>query len=224
MRPLIILRPEPGASATAAAARAMGLNPLVVPIFKVRSLDWEPPDLRNFDALLFTSANAVRYGGERIEALRHLPAHCVGDATAAAAREAGFDVAGVGPGRVDSLLQSLPTDLRLLHLCGFHRREPKFPNQAILAVPVYRSDELAPTENFAEIENGVAAIHSPRAGARFNSLADQSGLNRKAIAIAAISPEAAEAAGLGWQTVEAADEPTDPALLAIASCLCNNRG
>jgi uroporphyrinogen-III synthase len=50
MRRLVILRPEPGASATADRARAMGLEPVVMPLFKVEPVDWETPDAGSFDA------------------------------------------------------------------------------------------------------------------------------------------------------------------------------
>jgi len=46
--------------------------------------------------------------------------------------------------------------------------------------------------------------------------------DRSSIAIAAISPAAAEAVESGWQAVEASDEPSDDALLALAARLCNN--
>jgi uroporphyrinogen-III synthase len=224
MKPLVILRPEPGASATAEAARQCGLDPVVMPLFEVRSVEWEVLEADQFDGLLLTSANAIRHGGAGLGALRILPAHCVGEATARAAREAGFTVASVGSGRVDSLLQSLPDHLRLLHLCGFHRREPMSPRQAIHAVPVYRSDEKSPSDGFGEIEGSVVAIHSPRAGSRFSLLVDEFGLSRGEIEIAAISPEAAEAAGSGWEAVAAAEDPSDGALLAIAARLCNKPG
>jgi uroporphyrinogen-III synthase len=66
----------------------------------------------------------------------------------------------------------------------------------------------------------VLLIHSPRAGARVAEL----DLDRGSIALAAISPAAAGAAGEGWAAVEAAEEPTDDALLALAKRLCNNPG
>ena len=47
---------------------------------------------------MLTSANAIRHGGAGLERLRSLPVHAVGEATAAAAREAGFAVAGIGEG------------------------------------------------------------------------------------------------------------------------------
>jgi len=224
MRLLVVLRPQPGATATAEAAREMGLETLVLPLFAVDPVDWDVPDPSEFDGLLLTSANAVRHGGPDLEMLRSLPAHCVGEATAKAARDYGFEVTTVGQGRVDPLLRSLPAGLRLLHLCGVHRREPEAPAQGITVVPVYRSDALPAPSRLAEIEGAVAAIHSPRAGARLSSLVDESALARERIAVAAISREAADAAGGGWETVEIAANPSEVALLALAARLCNNPG
>jgi uroporphyrinogen-III synthase len=45
---------------------------------------------------------------------------------------------------------------------------------------------------------------------------------RGSVAVAAISEAAAEAAGTGWQAIEATKEPNDDALLALAARLCNN--
>jgi uroporphyrinogen-III synthase len=222
MRSLVIVRPEPGASATAEAGRQLGLEPLAMPLFAIRPLDWEPPDPSRFDALLLTSANAVRHGVAGLERLRTLPAYCVGEATAQAARDFGLEVASIGSGRVDSLLESVPGELRLLHLCGFHRREPKAARQAIEVLPVYSAEAVAAPDAFGQIEDCVVALHSPRAAARVSELVDAQGLRRGRIALAAISAEAAEAAGSGWQRVECAAEPSDSALLAIAAELCKN--
>lgn len=218
----MIVRPEPGASATAEAARRLGLEPVTIRLFTVRPLVWEVPEPSAFDALLLTSANAVRHGGNGLDRFRAMPAHCVGEATAEAAREAGFEIAKVGEGRVDGLLQSLPGDLRLLHLCGLDRREPKDPRQAITVVPVYRAEEVPDPGGFGQVEGSVVALHSPRAGVRVARLVDQLRLHRARIALAAISPEAAEAAGTGWDAVDFARHPNDAALLAIAAELCKN--
>ncbi len=218
MRRLVILRPEPGASATAERARAMGLEPLVMPLFEVTPVDWEAPDTGSFDALLLTSANAVRHAGEGLQRLRQLPVHAVGEATAAAAREAGFDIASTGDAGVERLLGSIESDLRLLHLCGEHRTESD-AKQAITAIPVYRASELPLPDDFRRIEGQVALVHSPRAGKRLAEL----GIDRSTIRIAAISEAAATAAGSGWQRCEAADAPDEAALLALAARLCDNR-
>ena len=64
----------------------------------------------------------------------------------------------------------------------------------------------------------VAAIHSPRAGARLAELVAE----RATVALAAISRSAAAAAGTGWLDAAIADSPSDGALLATAAGLCNN--
>ena len=224
MRPLAILRPEPGASATAKAAEEIGLTPIVMPLFRVGPVPWKAPNPGQFDGLLLTSANALRHGGSDLERLRDLPAYCVGERTASAVREAGVQVAFVGNGGVDGLLESLPADLKLLHLTGAHWREPTKPRQSIRHVTVYESIELPRPERFAEANGAVAALHSARAASRFARHVDAAGLHRDTIAIAAISPDAAASAGGGWETVVAAPEPSDAALLAIAARLCNKPG
>ena len=224
MRPLAILRPEPGASATAKAAEEMGLTPIVMPLFRVEPVPWQAPNPGQFDGLLLTSANAILHGGRELERLRALSAYCVGERTALAVREAGVEVAIVGNGGVDALLESLPADLKLLHLTGAHWREPGKARQSIRHVPVYESVELPRPERFVEANGAVAALHSTRAASLFARHVDAAGMNRSTIAIAAISPEAAEAAGGGWETAEAASEPSDAALLAIAARLCNKPG
>jgi uroporphyrinogen-III synthase len=220
MRPLVILRPQPAANATADAARTLGLEPLVMPLFGIKPVDWVPPPAGDFDAVLLTSANAVRDGGDRLQGYRQLPVHCVGEVTAAAARGAGFAVATVGTAGIEHLLQSLPAGLRLLHLCGAHRRVADSAHE-ITVVETYRAVELQPPDGLAAIDGPVVALHSPRAAWRFAQAVEQAGIHRSAIALVAISEAAAAAAGSGWETVEAASSPTDSALLAIAARLCN---
>jgi uroporphyrinogen-III synthase len=117
---------------------------------------------------------------------------------------------------VNRLLEAIGPELRLLHLTGEDRIQPDAP-QRITHVVVYRSRELV---NPGEIPaDCLALIHSPRAGRRFADLVE----DRRRIAIAAISPQAADAVGSRWLSVESADAPTDDALLALAARLCNKR-
>ncbi|MCE3288711.1 MAG: uroporphyrinogen synthase [Caulobacter sp.] len=86
--PLIwITRAEPGASATARRVEAMGWRPLVAPLLEARPLE-AVLDLTGIAALAFTSAQGVRAFAALSDA--RLPAFTVGDATAEAARAAGF--------------------------------------------------------------------------------------------------------------------------------------
>jgi len=88
--------------------------------------------------------------------------------------------------------------------------------QSITPVVVYRARPVE-SPDLPAATDSVALIHSPRAGQRFAELVS----DRANIVVAAISPAAAAAAGDGWKSVEAADQPSDEALLALAARLCN---
>ena len=216
MKHLLVLRPEPGASATVARAKQKGLDAVAVPLFTTEAIPWEAPDPGSFDGLLITSANAIRFAGEKLQSLRSLQIYAVGEATAEAAREAGFGIAATGESAVDRLLSSIEPDLRLLHLCGVDRREPDGAAQQITPVPVYSASAID-SPVLSGTKGAVALVHSPRAGRRFAELVgDKSGTT-----IVAISDAAAEAAGAGWVRIEVAEDPTDEAMLALAARLCN---
>jgi uroporphyrinogen-III synthase len=215
MTRLLVLRPQPGANATLGKARSLGLEAITVPLFEVAPVVWRAPDAQAFDGLLLTSANAVRLAGEPLRALRGLKVYAVGEATAEAAREAGFDIAATGDTGVERLLGSIDAGLKLLHLCGADRREPVDAAQELTRVTVYCAWPVG-APDLSAAQGSIALIHSPRAGKRFAELVD----SRSSIAIAAISETAAEAVGSGWRTVATAAQPTDDALLALAASLC----
>jgi uroporphyrinogen-III synthase len=221
MRRVIVLRPEPAASETVARAVRRGLDARSIPLFEIEPLQWQPPDAEQFDALLVTSANAVRFAGPALRELRSLPVYAVGEASAAAARDAGFAVAAGGDNGVEDLVGGIDPRLRLLHLAGEHRSAMSRP---AVVVPVYRARLINAPGHMREAEGAVVLVHSPRAGRAFADAADRLQLHRASIKIAAISAAAAEAAGEGWVAVEFATQPTDDALLALAERLCDKDG
>lgn len=212
MKPLVLLRPEPGLGASAATVRALGLTVIECPLFVVEPLAWQAPPAEQFDALLLTSANAVRHAGDGLAGYRALPVLAVGDATAEAARAAGLVVERVGDGGVTDLLAAEPTERRLLHLAGQHVAEPK---RAMTVVAVYASIEIADAV-LPSLGNTVIAVHSPRAGKRLAELVH----DRSGATVAAISIAAAAACGSGWAAIETAAAPDDSSLLALAARLC----
>lgn len=212
MRPLVLLRPEPGGSRSAARAEAMGLDVSLVPLFVVVPLDWLAPDAAGFDGLVLTSANAVRHAGAELRKLNSLPVHAVGEATADLARAAGFTIASVGAGASRDM--ALPPGQRLLHLAGRDHRD----TGAATTIAVYEARPLDRPAGLEALSGCVVAVHSPRAGRRLAELV----ADRSSIAIAAISATAAEACGPGWERVEVASQPTDEALLALAARLCES--
>ncbi|MFL6858644.1 MAG: uroporphyrinogen-III synthase [Allosphingosinicella sp.] len=213
MRKLLVLRPEPGAAETAARARAMGLEPIVASLFTVRALDWEAPDPGQLDAILLTSAHAARLAGRTLG----LPSYAVGEATAEAARRAGY-VVTVGPRDGAAALALARSDgrERILHLCGReHIAWPGIDRRIVYAAEA--ADALPASAREGLAEGAVALLHSPRAATLFGSLVS----DRAAVPIVAISRAAADAAGPGWACVAVAPEPRDAALLEVAAKLCN---
>ena len=211
----MILRPEPGASATLARATAAGIEAVAIPLFEIAPVDWVAPDAGEYDALLLTSANAVRYAGEQLAGLHALPTYCVGDATAVAARAAGFAVAGTGANDAAALIERVPQGLRLLHLTGQAHRVIA----GVAAIIVYDSAVIDPPPSLKALAGSVVMVHSPRAGARLGELVEVRG----EIDIAAISAAAAAACGGGWREVATIAAPGDVALLALAAAPCQKR-
>lgn len=225
--PLLILRPEPGASATARRARALRLETVVAPLFTVQALVWHMPDAAHHDAVMMTSANAARFGGPQLGRYARMPAFAVGSSTAEAMRRTGFADVDTTDGDADALVARIARTphRRLLHLCGQDFRSFRHPTLTIDHVPVYTASaahDLPPQAADALRRGAVACVHSPRAAALLTKLADTAAIDRSATALVAISPAAATAAGPGWRSVSHAAAPTDAAMLAIARDLCDN--
>jgi uroporphyrinogen-III synthase len=84
---VLITRPEPGASETAARITAMGMRPIVAPVLDIRTLPTRVPAPIRLQAILVTSSNAIP---ALPETHHELPVLAVGETTAARARAAGF--------------------------------------------------------------------------------------------------------------------------------------
>ena len=221
MSRILVLRPEPGARETAARAAALGLDPVVAPLFEIAGVPWEPPATLP-EAVLMTSANAARHGGDGLAALAHLPCYCVGEATAAAASAAGFADLRTAPSDGAAAVALMAEDGigSALHLCGRDHVALGHPRLRIERRIVYAAlaaPALPEAAQRALKEGALALLHSPRAAAHFASLVRE----RSDVRIAAISPAAAEAAGEGWALKAAASAPRDQPLLELAAKLCN---
>ena len=214
-RQLLVLRPQPGADATAARAREMGLAAMVSPLFRVAGREWELPH-RPFDGLLVTSANAARLLDARLD--RGVRVFAVGTATADAMRAAGFEHVHAGASGVSEIVrEAVAQDVgSLLHLNGEDRTlfDPAGIHVETRIVDAAEAIEPGCAFFDALSAGAVALLHSARAALRFRELAGAGH------GIAAISPAVLTAAGDGWADSIAADQPTDEALLAAAARLC----
>lgn len=222
MKPLLVLRPEPGAAATTARAIAAGWHVIAAPLFTIVAEAWEAPDPAGFDALMLTSAQAVRHAGDGLALYRHLPVYAVGEATGVQALEAGFADVRMGSADAALLVTMMVRDgiNHALHLAG---REHRVLDAAPIPIErriVYAADpltELPAAARAAVRDNAVALIHSQRAGAVFANLLEKAGIDPAGVRVAAISG----AAGAGpWRTIRIADHPDDSGLLAAAARLC----
>lgn len=229
IRPLLILRPQEGALDSAARAKKLGLEPLVEPIFALEPVPWTLPMAGDYDALLLTSANAVRYAGSNLANLRHLPVLAVGEATAAAARDAQLAVSRTGVGGAQMLINDLADSpyQRLLWLTGKQHTKFETGNVSVQTVIVYHAKPLAlgaQSRLTLADNNGtggaVILVHSVRAAQQLEREMDRWQLPRAAHRIAALSEKIADAIDNGWKIVEFAAQPTDDALLCLASRLC----
>jgi uroporphyrinogen-III synthase len=184
-----VTRAEPGAAATAARLTALGFEPLVAPLLAVRELKTEL-DLCGVAALAFTSSNAVRLFATR-EARRNLPVFTVGDATAEAAKQAGFHDVQSAAGDVRALCRLIgavqPGGLvmapggveRAGDLVGGLKRV----GVAARTVALYDTPavETLPTEAaqaLAARAIDAVLIHSPRAAAILADLAEPFDLSK----------------------------------------------
>ncbi len=242
---VLIVRPAPGNAATVDAVVAIGLEPIVVPLFEVAPLAWDVPDPDGFDAVVMTSANAARHGGAGLARFTHLPLFAVGEATAEAARGVGFadvcigagdarDLAalikplplrgGAGVGTVNGSDASVPADIPHPNPSpqGEGLRFVHFTGIDHRQIPTDANITTIPVYDSrpltpsARHSADIALIHSPRAGARLAELTP----DRAATQIVAISPAAARECGSGWAAIHIADYPREHAMLECLARVC----
>lgn len=222
-RPIAVIRPEPGNRVTAAVIEAAGRKAIRLPLFEARPVAWEVPDPAAFDALIVTSANAMRHGGMGLARLLDLPVYAVGEATAEAARRIGFRIAKTGSTGSAELIATAGREgvIRALHLAG---RERTIEPGGIVAqvTTVYATDPIpVDARAAARLSGAVVLVQSARTGERLGEIADAAGIDRGTIALVAIGRRAADAAGPGWEQVVVPPDFAGTALTDAAIALAD---
>ncbi len=224
---VVIIRPLDSAHETAQRAIKLGLKPVIDPLFRVEAVDWEPPLVSAFDALMVTSANALNYGGTGLSQYKRLPVLAVGAATATVARQMGFNVQKTGEDGAQALLNSLSSGQyrRILRLVGKDHVPLNSSDRGIEICIVYRSIELPLGQKAREAmtTKNVILLHSARAASLAARECDRLEIDRSNCHIVALSPKVGKAAGTGWAGLDISRQPTDDALLALASRLCRGQ-
>jgi uroporphyrinogen III methyltransferase/synthase len=254
-RRVLVTRSREQAPALAAALRRAGAEPVVVPLLELAppaepgELDGALAELAAYDALLFTSGNAVRAfaarAAERGVSLRGLAArvYCVGPGTAEAARAAGLEVHGVPERRFDAegllehVARELPPSGRRFLLPRAEEARETLPEglraagARVDAVTVYRTiaapaDAPALRERLRHGELDALTFTSPSAAKHFAALLDAGSREAaRRCVVAAIGPVTAEALrNLGLAADCVAERPDDACLVeALAGALAGRR-
>lgn len=228
MVPLVVIRPEPGCTASLTAARAARLEAYGFPLFDMVARNWDVPAAAQYDAILGGSANAFRLGGPGLAALRGLPVYAVGETTAQAARETGFAVEATGSGGLQALLGALaPDHRRLLRLAGEERVPLTLPRGATMDERMLYASVARPLPSDLVAllrQPAMIAIHSAEAVRHLAAQCVTHGIRRSLLRLIALGPRIAQAAGEGWGEVAVATLPNDKALLALALQMCQDPG
>ncbi|MFY0308444.1 uroporphyrinogen-III synthase [Leisingera sp. D0M16] len=223
MVPLLMTRPLAAAERFVAglpeAARA-GLRVIYAPLMEIRPAQ-APVDLDHVKAVIFTSANGVEAASR--ETAARLPAYCVGERTAQAAAEAGWQASCLGhcaDELVAALLSQRP-EAPLLHLRGGHARGEIAERLTSGGIPcqeqILYDQVLLPLTDEAKMAlaaqtDVIVPLFSPRTARHFANLCgDASHLH-----LIALSPAVAEPLkGLNCKTLRVSKTP-DAAALAAA--------
>jgi len=210
----------------------MGIDPIVSPVLDINFRARIDVELAGTQAIVFTSANGVRAWVPR-RPERDLPVFAVGDATAEAARDAGFKKVHTARGDVDALAKLIrrkakPEDGDLLHVRGIHvagnlggaLKPDGFRVHDAIGYGAVAVDTLG-EEAIAAIVSGAPVsvlVHSARGAKTFLDLLRKFGLHHwlGSVTVYGISGNALKPLeGAGFGALIAAPEPNEEALLGL---------
>ncbi|MGA0393072.1 MAG: uroporphyrinogen-III synthase [Rhodospirillales bacterium] len=233
-RKVLITRPVEDASPLKARLAVMGLETLENPILKIVYNDEKSISLDGVQAILFTSANGVR-SFTRCDDNRSLPVLTVGNASARAAEEAGFQQVESADGNVDALAALInkrldPKKGTLLHVAasrvagdlaeslekgGFDvRREVLYSAQ----VAEQLNDKTQQALKDGQLD--AVLLYSPRTAIAFVSLIRAAGLEEccRTVTVFCLSSAVANAISMiAWRSIEVAVKPNQDDLLDMVS-------
>lgn len=231
---VLITRPAEDAEPLAARLRAIGIGCLIEPLMAIRVLAGAPLDLEGVQAILATSANGVRAFASRATR-RDIPLYAVGDATAAAARDAGFTRIDSAGGDVIALAARVrerldPAGGPLLHVAGsviakdlsLLLKGAGFVCRRAVLYEARPAKSLSPAVVCAIRAGRLNGIlfFSPRTAEVFVRLARRAGLMRacRGLTLFALSRAVAtKASPIRWRDCRIAATPTQDALIGLVA-------
>lgn len=228
-RCVLITRPEPGGTETAARLEQLGFEPVLSPALRIHQRTMRLPAAR-LAALLVTSGNAI----PSLSSASHaLPLFAVGDVTARRARAAGFadvrSAAGDALALAALVRQSMdPGSAPLLLAAGHRQGEPladalRQAGFRVIRRVAYAADpepELAPAAVAALAQRRVfaALFFSAETAHQFVRQIHRARLAESLSAVDAVSIGVAAAVALQslpWRRIRTATRPTQDQMLAL---------
>jgi uroporphyrinogen-III synthase len=232
---LLVTRPGEDAPSLVAALETMGHEVVTAPLLTIRFEQAPVIPEKDYQAVLITSANGARAlaGRPELTRLRSLPVLAVGEASAEAAREAGFMRCEPAEGDVGALAALVrrrltPQGGPLLHIAGSITAgdlrgdlaaDGFEVERAVLYEAVAASHlPCAAARALRAGELDGALFYSPRTARSFATLIREAGLEQTLRPLAAYCLSAAVAGALRdlpFRTVSVADEPSQAAMLRL---------
>ena len=220
---VLITRPREDAERMAVKLRALGHDPLIVPLLDIRFLDGKAILLDGVQAILATSANGVRAFARR-SARRDLPLFAVGPQTDEAAHQAGFTTVRNAQGDARALADAArgwakPEDGALLHVKGGEGNDAlaqHLEGFEVRGVVLYEIAPVAePSGLHAALEDTQAALLlSPRSAQVFKQRIQEKKLpTKRLIAVCISEATAAALKPLAFREVRVAAKPNQQAVL-----------
>jgi uroporphyrinogen-III synthase len=227
---VLITRPEPGASETAARVASLGFASITAPVIRIEPTPAHLPAAASLGAVLVTSGNAVDALPQAYRAARLF---AVGDATAERARAAGFAQVFSAAGDAEDLArfvvrQQSPKDGTLLLASGHMQgkalaatlRKAGYRVARRVVYAVRSTRDLAPVAVTALQAGHVRAalFFSGETARHFVRLVQRAGLAETLNGVEAISigqPAAVALDALPWRGVRVAARPTQDEMLAL---------
>lgn len=225
---VLITRPRGEAESMARLLAARGWRCVIEPMLEIVPVSTPLPDLSKYQALAFTSAQGVRVLAAKTDN-RTLPVYAVGEATANAAHEAGFNNVTTADGDLGALnrllMQVKAQDNRpVLHVCGVHTAGEVIAKEfTVERLPLYEAkaaDKLSAEclKALDEARLDAVLFFSPRTGRIFAELLEKYGRTRAILPINALclSDSVVESVeSLPWRSVRAAPAPDMAGIMAL---------
>ncbi len=234
---MLVTRPEPDASDTAARLVALGIEPVIAPLLVHESLPADLPGPGAIGAIALTSGNALRALEERgaIERYRQVPVYTVGDRTADLADAMGFVMVTSAGGNFADLAELLahariegpilyPSAREVSADLG---RSLQPFGRTVITVPVYAMNAVAslPEDVADQLKRGeiaAALFYSRRTAETFVRVCDPV-LDRQArmeLGVLCLSEAVAEPlVDAHFVRVGLAERPDDAAMMGLALSL-----